>query len=118
MKYGPGGEIKRPGFMSKPQRLEAARLAKLNSGRVELVPFPVIFLFGGSALGKAHANENAGEGARATPSPTKRLGQECPSLFLPIANNQKPTAAFNTSASWDPPDPPRLEFRRRDCGLS
>src|SRR5258708_28286661 len=39
-------------FQSKPQRLEAASFAETNSARVELVPFPVIFVAKVLVLGK------------------------------------------------------------------
>jgi hypothetical protein len=42
-------------FQSKPQRLEAASLAKTKSTRVELVPFPVIFITKVLVLGRGLA---------------------------------------------------------------
>ncbi len=47
---GRGDESSR--FQSKPQRLEAASFAETKSARVELVPFPVIFVAKVLVLGK------------------------------------------------------------------
>jgi hypothetical protein len=48
----PGGEIRCPGFKSKPQQLKAGIFAYPKSARVELVPFPVNLLNGCFVLGR------------------------------------------------------------------
>jgi hypothetical protein len=52
----PGGEIRCPGFKSKPQQLKAGIFAYPKSARVELVPFPVKFVEWVFRFGKGVGN--------------------------------------------------------------